>query len=116
MTRGKFVRQRLFCQDPPPPPPNVPELVEGEKAALTGSLRQRMEQHRANPSCAVCHRMMDPLGFSLENFDGLGRWRETTGPGSGPIMRIARKISRMPNPLTAPRNAGCSKMRISDGK
>jgi hypothetical protein len=48
-------------------------------------MRQRMEQHRANPACAVCHRSMDPLGFSLENFDGLGRWRDTTGPGSGPI-------------------------------
>ena len=44
-----------------------------------------MEQHRANPTCAVCHRMMDPLGFALENFDGLGRWRDSTGPGTGPI-------------------------------
>jgi hypothetical protein len=49
------------------------------------TMRQRMEQHRANPTCAVCHRMMDPLGFALENFDGLGGWRDTTGPGSGPI-------------------------------
>jgi hypothetical protein len=44
-----------------------------------------MEEHRANPSCAVCHRLMDPLGFSLENFDGLGRWRDSVAPGTGPI-------------------------------
>jgi hypothetical protein len=49
------------------------------------TMRQRMELHRANPACAVCHRMMDPLGFSLENFDGLGRWRERVGRGGGPI-------------------------------
>jgi hypothetical protein len=48
-------------------------------------MRQRMEQHRANPTCAVCHRMMDPLGFALENYDGLGSWRVSTAPGSGPI-------------------------------
>jgi hypothetical protein len=48
-------------------------------------MRQRMEQHRANPTCAVCHRQMDPLGFALENFDGLGRWRDATGPGREPI-------------------------------
>jgi hypothetical protein len=49
------------------------------------TMRQRMEQHRANPTCAVCHRMMDPLGFALENFDGLGGWRNSVAPGSGPI-------------------------------
>jgi len=49
------------------------------------TMRQRMEQHRANPACAACHRLMDPLGFALENFDGLGAWRESVAPGSGPI-------------------------------
>jgi hypothetical protein len=48
-------------------------------------MRQRMEQHRANPSCAVCHRLMDPIGFALENYDGLGRWRDTAGPGKEKI-------------------------------
>jgi hypothetical protein len=48
-------------------------------------MRQRMEQHRANPTCAACHRIMDPIGFALENFDGLGVWRDSTAPGSGPI-------------------------------
>jgi hypothetical protein len=76
--RGKWVLEQLLGTPPPPPPPNVPSLKENDTTrAMT--MRQRMEQHRANPACAVCHRMMDPLGFALENFDGLGRWRDTIG-------------------------------------
>jgi hypothetical protein len=82
--RGKWVLEQLLGTPPPPPPPNVPSLKEDAKAG-TLTMRERMEQHRANPACAVCHRAMDPLGFSLENFDGLGRWRDTTGPGAGAI-------------------------------
>ena len=48
-------------------------------------MRQRMEMHRASPQCAACHRMMDPLGFALDNFDGIGSWRDTAGTGTGPI-------------------------------
>jgi hypothetical protein len=76
--RGKWVLEQLLGTPPPPPPPNVPSLKDNEGAqAMT--MRERMEQHRANPGCAVCHRVMDPLGFALENFDGLGRWRDSTG-------------------------------------
>jgi mono/diheme cytochrome c family protein len=82
--RGKWVLEQLLGTPPPPPPPNVPSLKD-DASTKTMTMRQRMEQHRANPACAVCHRMMDPLGFSLENFDGLGRWRDSTGPGTGPI-------------------------------
>ena len=82
--RGKWVLEQLLGTPPPPPPPNVPSLKD-DASTKTLTMRQRMEQHRANPTCAVCHRMMDPLGFSLENFDGLGRWRESTGVGTGPI-------------------------------
>jgi hypothetical protein len=82
--RGKWVLEQLLGTPPPPPPPNVPSLKDdGTVQKLT--MRERMEQHRANPTCAVCHRMMDPLGFALENFDGLGAWRDSAGPGSGPI-------------------------------
>ena len=81
--RGKWVLEQLLGT-PPPPPPNVPSLKD-DASTKTLTMRQRMEQHRANPTCAVCHKMMDPLGFSLENFDGLGRWRESTGVGTGPI-------------------------------
>lgn len=77
--RGKWILEQVLGDPPPPPPPNVPELVEGDKAALTGSLRQRMEQHRKNPACAQCHARMDPIGFALENYDAIGAWREKDG-------------------------------------
>jgi mono/diheme cytochrome c family protein len=73
--RGKWILENILGTPPPPPPPDVPELAE-DAAALKGSLRQRMEQHRANPNCAVCHQRMDPLGFGFENFDAIGAWRE----------------------------------------
>lgn len=75
--RGKFILETLLGTPPPPPPPNVPELAEAKEAK--GTLRERMEQHRANPSCAACHNQLDPLGFGLENFDAVGRWREKEG-------------------------------------
>ena len=81
--RGKWILENLLGTPPPPPPPNVPPLAEG--AAAKGlSMRERMTQHRANPVCASCHRMMDPLGLALENFDAVGRWR-THGEGHTPI-------------------------------
>jgi hypothetical protein len=76
--RGKWVLENLLDAAPPPPPPNVPALAEG-KAALTGTLRQRMEQHRANPNCSSCHEQMDGIGFALENFDAVGGWRTMDG-------------------------------------
>jgi hypothetical protein len=75
--RGKWVLENLLNAPPPPPPPNVPELKEGKE--LKGSLRERMEQHRADSLCASCHARMDPIGFSLEHFDGIGAWREKDG-------------------------------------
>jgi hypothetical protein len=74
--RGKWILENLLNLPPPPAPANVPEL---EKSKLVGTLRQRMEQHRSSPACAVCHNMMDPLGFALENFDAVGRWRTRDG-------------------------------------
>ena len=75
--RGKWVLDNLLAEPPPPPPPNVPEL--GDEAEVLGTLRQRMEQHRADPNCAVCHTKMDALGFGLENFDAIGKWRDADG-------------------------------------
>src|SRR6202023_501857 len=60
---------------PPPPPPNVPALTENGANGKALSMRERMTAHRANPVCASCHSRMDPLGFALENFDAIGRWR-----------------------------------------
>jgi hypothetical protein len=82
--RGKWVLEQLLGTPPPPPPPNVPALMD-DQSTQKMTMRQRMELHRTNPACAACHRQMDPLGFALENFDGLGSWRHTTGPGMGPI-------------------------------
>jgi hypothetical protein len=82
--RGKWVLEQILGSPPPPPPPDVPSLKDDNKVrAMT--MRERMEMHRANPACAVCHKVMDPLGFALENFDGLGRWRETSGANNSPI-------------------------------
>lgn len=78
VTRGKWVLENLLGTPPPPPPPDVPVLAEQEIGA-SASLRQKMEQHRANPACAVCHLPMDPIGFGLENFDASGAWRTHDG-------------------------------------
>ena len=82
--RGKWVLEQLLGTPPPPPPPNVPALKDdGNQKTLT--MRQRMEEHRASPQCAVCHRLMDPIGFALENYDGIGRWRANGDEGGGAI-------------------------------
>lgn len=73
--RGKFILSNFLGTPPPEPPPNVPALKENNEGAKPRSVRERMEEHRANPACATCHKIMDPLGFSLENFDAVGRWR-----------------------------------------
>jgi mono/diheme cytochrome c family protein len=75
--RGKWVLEVLLGSPPPPPPPNVPDLAETKAAegARLLTVRERMEAHRANPQCRSCHRMMDPVGLALENFDVTGAWR-----------------------------------------
>jgi len=75
--RGKWILTNLLGVPPQPPPPNVPPLQENSSDGRVLSLRERMEKHRANPVCAGCHRQMDPIGFALENFDGVGHWRTT---------------------------------------
>ena len=77
--RGRWVLEQILGTPPPPPPPNVPELPADEKAMLSGSLRKRMEQHRANPSCAACHARMDPIGFGFENYNAIGKFRTKDG-------------------------------------
>jgi len=76
--RGKWVMEVLLGSPPPPPPPNVPALDDSVKAAAGGrrlTVRERMEEHRKSPACASCHRVIDPIGLALENFDAAGRWR-----------------------------------------
>src|SRR5262249_35699956 len=83
VVRGKWILENILGSPPPPPPANVPALKEnGEGGAPPASVRERLEQHRKNPVCATCHSRMDPLGFALENFDGIGRWRSRDGNSS----------------------------------
>ncbi|HEY4362514.1 MAG TPA: DUF1592 domain-containing protein [Bryobacteraceae bacterium] len=79
--RGKYVMEVLLGTPPPPPPPNVPALKENTASgdAQILSVRQQMEQHRENEPCATCHKLMDPIGFALENFDAVGAWRTLDG-------------------------------------
>jgi hypothetical protein len=81
--RGKWVLENLLGLPVPPPPPDVPALNTNQDAAKPKTLREQLAEHRANPVCASCHKVMDPVGFAMENFDAVGAWR-TREPG-GPI-------------------------------
>jgi hypothetical protein len=114
--RGKWVLNQLLGDHVPPPPPDVPPLPEEGEAQAEGlTLRERLEAHRSQPDCAGCHSRMDPIGFGLENFDPIGRWRETdagqpvdangtlpsgenfNGPGELKAILLARKDDIMRN-------------------
>jgi hypothetical protein len=73
--RGKWVLENIIAAPPPPPPDNIPALKEKDEGGKTFTMREAMEKHRANPVCAVCHNRMDPIGFGLENFSPIGKWR-----------------------------------------
>jgi hypothetical protein len=77
--RGKWILDNILGTPPPPPPPGIQELPEEGETELLGTLRERMAQHRNDPSCAVCHKKMDALGFGFENFDAVGAWRDRDG-------------------------------------
>jgi hypothetical protein len=74
--RGKWILTNILGVPPPPPPPDVPALKEKTGIDSRLSMRERLAQHRDNPACSGCHRLMDPVGFSLENYDAVGRWRK----------------------------------------
>ena len=73
--RGKWVLDAMLGTPPPPPPANVPELKAGHEGEAPQTVRERLMQHRENPACGSCHNRIDPIGFGLENYDVLGRWR-----------------------------------------
>jgi hypothetical protein len=81
VVRGKWLLENLLGAPPPPPPANVPALKENNEGGKPASVRERLEEHRNNPVCASCHSRMDPLGFALENFDAIGRWRAVDESG-----------------------------------
>jgi hypothetical protein len=84
VVRGKWILENLLGTPPPNPPPDVPVLVATDGAGSALPMRERLAQHRADPSCASCHALMDPLGFALENFNAIGQWR-TLGDAGEPI-------------------------------
>ena len=77
--RGKWVLEQILGAPPPPAPPNVPALSEDKKVVASAPIRERMQQHRKDPACASCHARMDPIGFGLESFNGIGAWRTKDG-------------------------------------
>ena len=77
--RGKWLLENILGTPPPPPPNNVPSLTDRGEDGKILSVREQMEAHRVNPACSGCHSRMDPMGFALENFDAIGRWRTTSG-------------------------------------
>jgi hypothetical protein len=79
--RGKFITTELWNNPPPTPPDDVPGLEESAPKDRPSTVREQLELHRANPTCAACHNNIDPVGFALENFDAVGRWREHTREG-----------------------------------
>ena len=108
--RGKWILENILNAPPPPPPPGVPEL-NVSTVGTEATLRQQLEAHRKNPTCASCHARMDPLGFGLENFDAVGAWRESDGKfaidssGSLPDGRSFRGPDGLKTILKADRDA-----------
>jgi hypothetical protein len=83
VVRGKWVLENLLGTPPPGPPPDVPPFNESnQRGGRVLTMRERMAEHRANPACASCHRIMDPIGLSLENFDAVGAWRDRETGGA----------------------------------
>ena len=97
VVRGKYVLSQFFNTPPPPPPPAVPSLEESDSAEAPRTVREQLEAHRANPICASCHRVIDPVGFAFENFNPVGQWRDALEDGreidSGGVLADGSEVS-----------------------
>jgi hypothetical protein len=105
--RGKWILEQLLGSPPPPPPPDVPDLKPKAEDGRPLSMREALELHRANSACASCHARLDPLGFALENYDGVGKWR--TQDAGAPIDATAT----LPDGATFESLAGLKKVLMS---
>jgi uncharacterized protein DUF1592/uncharacterized protein DUF1588/uncharacterized protein DUF1595/uncharacterized protein DUF1587/uncharacterized protein DUF1585 len=115
--RGIFIRERLLCQHIPPPPPGVNTTLPDPKEGAVHTRRDLMTEHVSNPTCASCHRLMDPIGFGLENFDAIGRWRDQESvqlPGAGGGGRGGKQVKLPIN--TQGEIAGLPNSTFSDAK
>jgi hypothetical protein len=93
VVRGKWILDNLLNAPPPPPPANVPPLDENnQRSGRVLTMRERMEEHRKNPVCAACHKIMDPIGLSLENFDAVGAWRDRDGGTLGTPINASGEL------------------------
>ena len=106
--RGKFILEEILGTPPPPPPPEVPALPNKPEDVQAASLRARLEKHRSNPNCAVCHQRMDPIGFAMENFDAIGQWRDKD-TGGHPID----SAGKLPNGQAVDGPDGLRKVLVS---
>lgn len=114
VVRGKWILENLLGAPPPPPPPDVPALSENAEGAPPKALRARMELHRTNPICASCHKLMDPIGFSLDNFNAVGVWR--TEDAGTPIDASGQLADGTPvNGVVSLRNALLARPEIFAG-
>jgi hypothetical protein len=96
--RGKWVLEAILGDPPPPPPPDVEEIKEGDATLRPLTFRQKLERHRTSAACAACHQLMDPIGFSLENLDAIGRWREREGTDPVDATGTLRDGTRLQGP------------------
>src|SRR4029078_1956332 len=90
---GNGMRENFAGSPPPPPPEVVPPFEEDVEARKPRSVRERMEQHRKNPACAMCRRVIDPVGFALENFDAVGAWRTRDGGTRGEVVDASGQLA-----------------------
>jgi hypothetical protein len=102
VVRGKWVLENILGAPVPAPPPNVPALPESAGDGAAQSLRQRLESHRANPACASCHNLLDPIGFTMENFSAIGAWRERENGLNSPLIDASGRLLGSPEVTKGP--------------
>src|SRR3989449_10713119 len=113
--RGKWLLENILGAPVPPPPPNIPALEASNPGTKPLSVREMLETHRQNPVCASCHARMDPLGFSLENFDGIGQWRTTDAGAAGAAIDASGVLldgTKVDGPVALRRGLGGQKEEV----
>ncbi len=113
--RGKWLLENILAAPVPPPPPDVNTTLDETKMVKTTTVREMLEQHRTNPACASCHGNMDPLGFSLENFDAIGQWRTTDGDSPIDASGVLLDGTKVDGPAALRTRAAAAEGSIREG-